>query len=205
MNSLRHLQRHDGIITRADRQRLLGQRGAVLWLTGLSGAGKSTLARALEERLLRAGRLAYVLDGDNLRHGLCQDLGFTAVDRTENIRRVSHVAALLVDAGALVITAFISPYRVDRAAARALLGADFVEVFVDASLAICEARDPKGLYRRARAGEIAEFTGISSAYEAPEDPELHLRSGDRPLVESVEAALAWLGAHGLLALPGGAS
>jgi adenylylsulfate kinase len=197
----RNLRRHDGAVTRADRERLLGQRGAVVWLTGLSGSGKSTIARAAEERLAAAGRLAYVLDGDNLRHGLCADLGFAAADRTENIRRVGHVAALLADAGVLVLTAFISPFRADRAAARAVLGADLLEVFVDAPLAACEARDPKGLYRKARAGEIAEFTGVSSPYEPPEHPDLHLRTADASLAMCVDALLALLQQRGVTPPP----
>ncbi len=147
----RNLRRHDGTVHRADREALLRQRGGVVWFTGLSGSGKSTVARSVEARLAATGRLVYVLDGDNVRHGLCKDLGFSAADRTENIRRLAHVAALFVDAGVLVLTAFISPFRADRQVARTLLGADFLEVFVDAPLAVCEQRDPKGLYRKARA------------------------------------------------------
>ncbi|MFY9343859.1 MAG: adenylyl-sulfate kinase [Planctomycetota bacterium] len=198
----RNLRRHDGPVTRTDRERLLGQRGAVLWFTGLSGSGKSSVARAVEERLAARGRLAYVLDGDNIRHGLCSDLGFAAADRSENIRRIGHVAALLADAGVLVLTAFISPFRADRAAARALLGGDFVEVFIDAPLAACEARDPKGLYKKARAGQIPDFTGISSPYEPPERPELHLRTAERSLAQSADEVLAFLAARSLLAPPG---
>jgi adenylyl-sulfate kinase len=200
-DSSRHLRRHDGTVSRADRERLLRQRGAVLWFTGLSGSGKSTVARAVETRLAAVGRLVYVLDGDNIRHGLCADLGFSAADRTENIRRISHTAALLADTGVLVLTAFISPFRADRAAARAVLGSDFLEVFVDVPLATCEARDPKGLYKKARAGQIPEFTGISSPYEPPERPELHLRNGERSLDQSVDDVLTFLGARGLLAPP----
>jgi adenylyl-sulfate kinase len=198
MSPPRHVHRHDGSVTRADRERLLGQRGTVVWLTGLSGSGKSTVARALELALARAGRLAVVLDGDNVRHGLCADLGFSAVDRAENIRRVGHVAALLADAGVLAITAFISPFRADRAAARAVIGGDFVEVFVDTPLAACEARDCKGLYAKARAGEIPEFTGVSSPYEPPEAPELHLRTAGRTPDELAAAVLALLTAQGRL-------
>jgi adenylylsulfate kinase len=197
----RNLRRHEGSVHRADRERLLGQRGAVVWFTGLSGSGKSTVAHALEERLAGHRRLVYVLDGDNVRHGLCADLGFAAADRTENIRRISHVAALLADAGVLVLTAFISPFRADRQKAREVLGADFLEVFVDAPLATCEARDPKGLYKKARAGQIADFTGISSPYEPPERPELHLRTGDRSLAQSVDDLLAFLRARNLLTAP----
>lgn len=197
----RHLRRHDGTVSRTDRERLLRQRGAVLWFTGLSGSGKSTVARAVETRLAAQGRLVYVLDGDNIRQGLCADLGFSAADRTENIRRIGHTAALLADAGVLVLTAFISPFRADRAAARTVLGSDFYEIFVDASLATCEARDPKGLYKKARAGQIPEFTGISSPYEAPEHPELHLRNGDRTLDQSVDDVMAFLAARNLLTPP----
>ncbi|MFO1076104.1 MAG: adenylyl-sulfate kinase [Planctomycetota bacterium] len=194
----RNIQRHDGVITRTDRERLLGQRGAVVWFTGLSGSGKSTLARALEERLAQDGRLVYVLDGDNIRHGLCADLDFSPAGRTENIRRIGHVAALFADAGAIVLTAFISPYRQDRAQVRTLVGDDFVEVWVDAALATCEARDPKGLYKKARAGQIPEFTGISSPYEPPEHPDLRVDTGAQSLAESVHAVHALLAARGIL-------
>jgi len=151
---------------------MLGQRGAVVWLTGLSGSGKSTVAYALEQVLSTRARPSYVLDGDNLRHGLNGDLGFTAADREENIRRVGEVAALFADAGLIAIAAFISPYRRDRDCARRMAAGRFFEVFCDTPLAVCEARDPKGLYRRARAGEIRGFTGIDDPYEPPESPEL---------------------------------
>lgn len=193
-----NIRRHDGTVSRTDREALLGQRGGVVWFTGLSGSGKSTVARAVETNLAATGRLVYVLDGDNVRHGLCADLGFSAADRTENIRRLAHVAALFVDAGVLVLTAFISPFRADRALARTLLGDDFLEVFVDAPLATCEQRDPKGLYRKARAGEIREFTGISSPYEPPERPELHLPTGERSLTENTAAVVDLLVARGLV-------
>ena len=152
-----------------------------VWLTGLSGAGKSTVAMEVERLLLAQGRAAYVLDGDNVRHGLNGDLGFTAADRTENVRRVSHVARLMADAGVVALVPLISPYRVDRDAARAIhTGAaiPFAEVFVDTPIAVCEERDPKGLYRKARAGEIKGFTGIDDPYEAPASPELRLVPGD---------------------------
>lgn len=194
----KNIRRHDGTVTRADREALLGQRGGVVWFTGLSGSGKSTVARAVEAALGANGRLVYVLDGDNVRHGLCADLGFSAADRQENIRRLAHVAALFVDAGVLVLTAFISPFRADRALARTLLGTDFLEVFVDAPLATCEARDPKGLYRKARAGEIREFTGISSPYEPPERPELVLPTGDRSTTENTAAVVDLLVARGFV-------
>ena len=198
----RNLRRHDGVVTRTARERRLGQRGGVVWFTGLSGSGKSTVARALEERLAAAGRLVYVLDGDNIRQGLCKDLGFSDADRSENIRRIGHVAALFVDAGAIVLTAFISPFRADRLQARAAIGeADFLEVFVDAPLATCERRDPKGLYQQARKGQIAAFTGISSPYEPPLQPDLHLHNGDRPLADVVAEVEALLRRRGRLAPP----
>jgi len=190
---------HAGVVGRVDRERLLGQRGGVVWLTGLSGSGKSTVARAVEERLVRAGRLAYVLDGDNVRHGLNSDLGFSPAERQENIRRIGEVAALMADAGLIVITAFISPYRADRERARsACRGSAFVEVYLDAPLAVCETRDPKGLYRRARQGEIAEFTGVSAPYEPPAAPELCLPTGRLSVTESAEAVIDCLRRQGVL-------
>ena len=197
----RNIQRHDGVVTRADRERLLRQRGAVVWFTGLSGSGKSTVARALEERLAGEGRLVYVLDGDNIRHGLCADLDFSPDGRSENIRRIGHVAALFADAGAIVLTAFISPFRRDRQLARDVVGPDFLEVWIDASLATCEGRDPKGLYRKARAGQIPEFTGISSPYEPPEHADLRVDTGARTLAESTAAVHALLNARGILSAP----
>ncbi|GLR08410.1 adenylyl-sulfate kinase [Mixta theicola] len=166
---------HAHAVTRADRQRQHGHQGVVLWFTGLSGSGKSTVAGALEQALHQLGVSTYLLDGDNVRHGLCRDLGFSDADRKENIRRVGEVARLMVDAGLVVLTAFISPHRAERQMVREMLGAgEFIEVFVDTPLAICEARDPKGLYKKARAGELRNFTGIDSVYEAPEQPEIHL-------------------------------
>lgn len=166
---------HDGTVSRADRQQLLRQRGVTLWFTGLSGAGKSTVACLVEQGLLDRGRLAYRLDGDNVRHGLNRNLGFSADDRAENIRRVGEVAKLFVDAGVIVLASFVSPYRKDRDAVRAVMPAgDFAEVYVKASLAAAEKRDPKGLYKKARAGEIKNFTGIDDPYEAPENAELVL-------------------------------
>lgn len=190
---------HEGQIGRREREALLGQRGATIWLTGLSASGKSTIAVALEKTLVERGHLAYVLDGDNVRHGLNKNLGFAPADRTENIRRIAEVAKLFTDCGVLVLTSFISPYRSDRDAARALFAAgDFVEVFVDASLATCEARDPKGLYKKARAGEIPEFTGISAPYEPPERPELVLDTAALSVEASVAAFLRHLEAQGYL-------
>ncbi len=184
---------HHGQVTRAEREKLLGQRGVTIWLTGLSGSGKSTLAVAAERALVSRGRLAYVLDGDNIRHGLNKNLGFGPADRTENIRRIGEVAKLFGDAGLIVFTSFISPYRADRDAVRALMPAgQFIEVFVDASVETCEGRDVKGLYRKARAGEIPEFTGISAPYEAPLHPELLLDTNRQSVDESVEAILRYL-------------
>jgi adenylylsulfate kinase len=197
----RHIVRHIGAIQRHQRERLLGQRGAVAWFTGLSGSGKSTIAHALQERLHAAGKLVYVLDGDNLRHGLCADLGFGHGDRSENIRRAAHVAALFADAGILVLTSFISPYRADRQLAREVVGVDFLEIYVDAPLAVCEQRDPKGLYRKARAGEIQAFTGISAPYEVPLTPEIHLRTADLALPQCVDQVQGFLTEHGLLRPP----
>ncbi|GAA0509476.1 adenylyl-sulfate kinase [Tatumella terrea] len=166
---------HPHSITREDRQQRQGHRGAVVWFTGLSGSGKSTLADAVEQQLFQQGVNTFLLDGDNVRHGLCRDLGFSDADRKENIRRVGEVAKLMADAGLLVLTAFISPHRSERQMVRELLDGDqFIEVFVDTPLHVCEARDPKGLYRKARAGELTNFTGIDAVYEAPEQPELHL-------------------------------
>lgn len=179
-------------VEREARERILGQRGCVLWLTGLSGSGKSTIARATERRLTRMGKLVVVLDGDELRDGLCVDLGFTPRDRTENIRRAGEVAALLADIGLIVIAAFIAPYAADRRQAKAATerGAvgRFFEIHVHASLPECERRDPKGLYRKARAGEIPEFTGIDAPYEAPEAPDVRIDTDGNP----VEAGAATL-------------
>ena len=191
---------HAGHVGRRDREALLRQRGVTLWLTGLSGSGKSTIAVAAEHALVERGHLAYVLDGDNVRHGLNKNLGFSPSDRTENIRRIAEVAKLFSDCGVLVLTSFISPYRADRDAARAIFSSgDFVEVYVNASLETCESRDPKGLYKKARAGEIPEFTGISAPYEAPERPELVLDSGRLTVEESVAALLRHLEEKGYLA------
>ncbi len=191
---------HASHVGRGDRERLLGQKGVTVWLTGLSGSGKSTIAMAVEHALHERGRLTFVLDGDNVRHGLNKNLGFSPEDRTENIRRVGEVARLFTDAGLLVLTSFISPYRADRDAVRALFEpGDFLEVFVDASLETCESRDVKGLYRRARAGEIPEFTGISAPYEAPEKPELVLDTNRQSVEESAAQVVGHLEAKGYLA------
>lgn len=194
----RNLTWHRTRIDPEARRAALGQWGAVVWLTGLSGSGKSTVAMALEDRLVRAGRPAYVLDGDNVRHGLNGDLGFGDADRAENIRRVGHVAALFADAGLIVIAAFISPFAADRAAVRDRVPAGrFFEVHVATPLAVCEDRDPKGLYQRARAGHIARFTGIDSPYEAPAAPELTLNTTDRALDDCVAELERMLVASGV--------
>lgn len=176
---------HNATVTRERRQQRNGHKGAVFWFTGLSGSGKSTLAHAVEERLHQRGFNTFVLDGDNVRHGLCADLGFSDDDRTENIRRVSHLARLFVEAGVIVLTAFISPFRVDRANARKILLPDFHEIYCDCPLEVCESRDVKGLYRKARQGKIPHFTGIDSPYERPEHPEL-ATSTDSGLEDSIE-------------------
>jgi adenylylsulfate kinase len=194
---------HGGHIGRPEREAVLGQRGATIWLTGLSGSGKSTIAVAVEAELVKRGKLAYVLDGDNVRHGLNKNLGFSPADRTENIRRIAEVAKLFTDCGVLAFTSFISPYRADRTAARALFApGDFVEVYVAADVATCEGRDPKGLYQQARAGKIPEFTGISAPYEEPEAPELVLDTSKQSVEESVNALVAYLEGKGYLSAQG---
>ena len=190
---------HPGAVTRADREQLNGHRGSIVWLTGLSGSGKSTIAVELEKRLWDRGMRAFILDGDNIRHGLNKNLGFSPADRTENIRRIGEVAKLFVEAGMVAITAFISPYRADRDQVRALVGReDFVEVFVDCPLDVCEQRDVKGLYEKARAGKIPEFTGISAPYEAPLRPEVTLRTHEQPPEASAAQVLDYLTARGLV-------
>lgn len=190
---------HQHAVSKQSRSQLKKQKPLVLWFTGLSGAGKSTLAGALEQALAAEGKHTYLLDGDNVRHGLCCDLGFDDAARQENIRRVGEVAKLMVDAGLIVLTAFISPFRAERALVRSLLGSDeFIEVFVDAPLAVCEERDPKGLYKKARAGEIRNFTGIDSAYEAPESPEIHLLNAGKPVDALVDELLTALRQRGLI-------
>lgn len=177
---------HDGQVSGADRARLLGQQPLTVWLTGLSAAGKSTLAFALERELHRRGRACYVLDGDNVRLGLNRDLGFSPAARSENIRRIAEVARLMNDAGLIVIAAFISPFRADRSMARDIIGAgNFREVHVSTSLAVCEARDPKGMYAKARSGQLAEFTGISSPYEATDLPDLTIDTAQISLDQAV--------------------
>ncbi len=195
----RLLTPEDSLVSPAERCALLGQRPVTLWLTGLSGSGKSTIAKALERRLTDSGHACYVLDGDNVRRGLNRDLGFSPAERTENIRRVAEVAALMNEAGLIVITAFISPYAEDRAqAARAIGASRFAEVFVDAPLPLCEARDPKGLYRKAREGRLQEFTGVSAPYESPTAPALRLDTSACSLADCVESIVSWLEARGYL-------
>ncbi len=189
---------HAGLVSADDRARVLGHGAACLWFTGLSGSGKSTLSRAVEKRLVELGVQAYCLDGDNVRMGLNADLGFSPEDRAENIRRISQVARLFVDSGAIVLTAFISPYRADRDAARALIGDAFAEVWVNPGLDVCEERDPKGLYERARAGEIAQFTGVSAPYEAPAAAELEVDTGSLTVDASVDLVIGWLRERGLI-------
>mgnify|MGYP000969240500 FL=1 len=192
---------HHGEVTREDRNTLLGHKGATLWFTGLSGSGKSTVAVALEQALTARGKLCYRLDGDNVRLGINKNLGFSADDRKENIRRIGEVAKLFVDTGVIVLSSFISPYREDRDTVRALhesAGMDFVEVFVDCTLSEAEKRDPKGLYKKARAGEIKGFTGIDDPYEAPAKPEVHLHSDTMALEEEVNVLLAALEKRGIL-------
>lgn len=190
---------HNPSVTRQRRQAMNGHRACVLWFTGLSGAGKSTLAHAVEEMLYRASCRTFVLDGDNVRHGLSSNLGFSDDDRRENIRRIGEAAKLMMEAGVITLTAFISPFRADRAVARRLMPeGDFLEIFCKASLATCEARDPKGLYKKARAGLIKNYTGIDSPYEEPVAPELVIDTDRLSLEESVETVLNLLADRGIL-------
>lgn len=191
---------HHATVTRERRESLSGHRGAVLWFTGLSGAGKSTLAHAVEEQLHQLGSHTFVFDGDNVRHGLCSDLGFSADDRSENLRRIGEMVKLFLEAGVISLTAFISPFATDRDRVRTLVPhGDFFEIYCHAPLEICEGRDVKGLYKRARAGQIPEFTGISSPYEEPRNPELVVDTGTQPLAECIDKVLALLRQRGVLA------
>ncbi|MDG2471995.1 MAG: adenylyl-sulfate kinase [Pseudomonadales bacterium] len=192
---------HEGDISREHRGRLLGQKGATLWFTGLSGSGKSTVAVALERALYEADRLSYRLDGDNVRLGINKNLGFSAEDRTENIRRIGEIAKLFVDTGVIALSSFVSPYREDRDTVRQLheeAGMDFIEVFVDVPLDVAESRDPKGLYKKARAGEIKNFTGIDDPYEAPLNAEVILNSHEMSLQEEVDTLLNVLRERGII-------
>ena len=190
---------HSNLVTSEDREKLLNQRGATIWFTGLSGSGKSTIAQQVESHLHTQGNITFILDGDNVRHGLNSNLGFSPEDREENIRRLGEVAKLFTSAGIIILTAFISPYQKDRDQARGITPEGrFVEVFVDCPLEICEQRDPKGLYQKARKGEIPEFTGISAPYEAPESPEVYLNTGSQSVEECVETVVACLREKGII-------
>lgn len=192
---------HEGAVSREDRKKALGAAGCTVWMTGLSGSGKSTIASALEHALVSRGVFAYRLDGDNVRHGLNANLGFSAEDREENIRRIGEVAKLFADAGAIAVTSFISPYRADRARVRKLhedAGLAFMEVFVDTPIEVCESRDPKGLYKKARAGEIKGFTGIDDPYEAPGSPEVTLPTAELTIEASVSRVIESLVARGVI-------
>ena len=189
---------HASDTTHEERCRLLGQKGCVIWLTGLSGSGKSTIAHALERKLLERRRFAYVLDGDNVRHGLNANLGFSETDRNENVRRITEVARLFADAGVICITAFISPFRAAREQSRRVIGHErYVEIHVSTDIRVCESRDVKGLYRKARAGEIPDFTGVSSPYEEPESPDLRLDTSTCSIEESIDRILNTLEKRGL--------
>ncbi|KAI8834598.1 adenylylsulfate kinase [Chytriomyces cf. hyalinus JEL632] len=197
---------HDGSFTRKEREDILGRKGFTLWFTGLSASGKSTLATALEQHLVAHGVSAYRLDGDNIRFGLNKNLGFSDQDRTENIRRISEVAKLFADSTTIAITSFISPFKADRAVARELhnaAGIPFIEVYADVPIEVAEQRDPKGLYKKAREGVIKDFTGISSPYEAPEAPELHIRTDLVSVEEGVRNIVAYLEKRELLTLSKG--
>ncbi len=188
---------HEGHVSRQERESLLDQRGVMVWLTGLPSSGKSTIAFTAEHLLVARGSLAYVLDGDNIRHGLNKNLGFSADDRGENIRRIGEVGKLFVDCGAVALTSFVSPYRADRDAVRDLMeDGEFLEVFVDTPVEICEQRDPKGLYAKARAGEIPNFTGISDPYESPENPELVIKTASSTPEEAANAIINMLQKRG---------
>ncbi len=192
---------HEGDITREHREKLLGHKGATLWFTGLSGSGKSTVAVELEGTLMEMGILSYRLDGDNVRMGINKNLGFSAEDRSENIRRIGEVSKLFVDAGNIALSSFISPYRADRDQVRALheeADMEFIEIYVDCSLEVAEERDPKGLYKKARAGEIKNFTGIDDPYEEPVHPEIHLHSDQQTLEEEVNEILNLLRERGIV-------
>jgi len=190
---------HEPDIYRADREKLNGHRSAILWFTGLSGSGKSTLAHAIEDTLYKRSIRTYVLDGDNVRKGLNKDLGFSDADRVENIRRIGEVSKLMVDAGIMTLTAFISPFIKDRDIVRDLVKpGDFIEIYCKASLDVCEQRDPKGLYKKARAGEIPEFTGINSPYEAPQDPEIVLTTDEHSIEECIKKVISYLQQHEIL-------
>lgn len=193
---------HNATVTRERRERLNQHKSVLLWFTGLSGSGKSTLAHSVEEQLYQYGCRTFVFDGDNVRHGLCSDLGFSREERTENIRRIGEMSKLFLDAGLISLTAFISPFRKDREFVRNLVGPEkFIEIYCKCSIEVCEARDVKGLYKRARAGQIAEFTGVSSPYETPEHPDLILDTAHSPLSVCVEEVVTLLTKRGIIRNP----
>ncbi|GAM73794.1 adenylylsulfate kinase [Vibrio ishigakensis] len=199
MNTATNIVWHDATVSRKERQALKEQKPVVLWFTGLSGSGKSTIANAVERKLHELKKHTYLLDGDNVRHGLNHDLSFSDKDRVENIRRIGEVAKLFVDSGTITLTAFISPFKEDRASVRSKMNqGEFVEVFIDTPLSVCEQRDPKGLYKKARAGEIKEFTGITSEYEAPDNPEVHLKTDKDSIDECAEKVIFYLQRSGYL-------
>lgn len=199
MNINPNIQWHDATISRASRQLQSGHKSAIIWFTGLSGSGKSTLAHAVEKTLFDRNCRTFVFDGDNVRHGLCADLGFSVQDRQENIRRIGEMSKLFIEAGVIALTAFISPFRADRARVRALVPeGDFIEVYCQASLDVCERRDVKGLYAKARQGIIKDFTGISSPYEAPENPELVIDTGNLSLEQCVQQVMQYLMDHNIV-------
>ena len=192
---------HEGHVERGDREKLLGQKGCTIWLTGLPSSGKSTIAFSMEHALIQQGRMAYVLDGDNIRHGLNKNLGFSAADRAENIRRIGEVAKLFADTGIITLTSFVSPYRADRDLVRQLHEAGklpFVEVFIDTPVDECEKRDPKGLYKKARAGEISNFTGVNDPYEPPLKPEVVLKTASAKLEDCVAQLAGYLQQRSIL-------
>ena len=200
-SSEKNIKWHELSIDRKKLEAMHGHKGMVIWFTGLSGAGKSTLANALNEALHLKGISTYVLDGDNIRHGLCKDLGFSDSDREENIRRIGEVANLFMDAGIVAITAFVSPFKADRDKVRSIIGNnDFIEIYCAADLSVCEKRDTKGLYKKARLGEIKEFTGISSPYEIPENPEISINTGTIALTDSVKQIIDYLDENNLISI-----
>jgi len=190
---LKNIVWHTLKLTQKDRQQLLNQRPCIIWFTGLSASGKSTIANAIEQQLFERGHITYLLDGDNFRHGLSQDLGFSQEDRIENIRRIGEVSKLFLDAGLIILTAFISPFKNDRLIARNLVSEDqFIEVFVDTPLEVCEQRDPKGFYKKARSGNITNFTGIGSPYEIPDNPEIRICGYDQSIIDSTLTVIRFL-------------
>jgi adenylylsulfate kinase len=196
---MKNIYKQQGLVTQIARQNQAGHKSVILWFTGLSGAGKSTLAHAVEKELFDKGCRTYVFDGDNVRHGLCSDLGFSVEDRQENIRRIGEMSKLFVEAGVIALTAFISPYQSDRDRVRGLVKqGEFIEIYCEADLSVCEQRDVKGLYAKARRGDITDFTGISSPYQPPTKPELVLNTGQKQLQYCVDKVLAYLVSQGVL-------